>query len=341
MKKRKDGRYSANITLKNGQRKYFYGNTPREVLQKQDEFLKGKTEGMTVEKLADIWNEKWTELAFGTVSEYKAAYKRIVAYFGSESVERVRPSEAEAFLSQLVRQGLSKQTVNVHLIALRQMFKIACKERYIDVSPLEYVSLPRHLPQTKRELPSDEDIEKIKTNLDKPFGLFAYFILYTGMRRGEALAISAKDIDFERKVITVNKKIAHKPNQPVLENFTKTKAGMRKVALLAPLEEALKGKRGILFKGDKDYMSETSFRHAWAQYVKATGIDCTPHQIRHAYATILYEAGISDKDAQEMMGHSSITTTRNIYQSIRDVRLDETRKKLDEFISNDVKTAVK
>ena len=313
MKKRKDGRYSVNITLENGQRKYFYGNTPREVLQKQDEFLKGKTEGMTVEKLADIWSGKWAELAFGTVSEYKAAYKRIVAYFGSESVERVRPSEAEAFLSQLVRQGLSKQTVNVHLIALRQMFKIA----------------------------SDEDIEKIKTNLDKPFGLFAYFILYTGMRRGEALAISAKDIDFERKVITVNKKIAHKPNQPVLENFTKTKAGMRKVALLAPLEEALKGKRGILFKGDKDYMSETSFRHAWAQYVKATGISCTPHQIRHAYATILYEAGISDKDAQEMMGHSSITTTRNIYQSIRDVRLDETRKKLDEFISNDVKTAVK
>ncbi|MBS7299062.1 MAG: tyrosine-type recombinase/integrase [Eubacteriales bacterium] len=42
----------------------------------------------------------------------------------------------------------------------------------------------------------------------------------------------------------------------------------------------------------------------------------TPHQLRHAYATILYEAGIDEKDAQELMGHTSIQLTRDIYTHI-------------------------
>ena len=57
---------------------------------------------------------------------------------------------------------------------------------------------------------------------------------------------------------------------------------------------------------------------------KATEMQITPHQLRHAYATILYEAGIKDKDAQDLLGHANIQTTRDIYTHITNNRRAET-----------------
>ena len=50
------------------------------------------------------------------------------------------------------------------------------------------------------------------------------------------------------------------------------------------------------------------------------------------FATILYEADVPDKDAQELLGHASITTTRDIYTHIRQSRREETAKKLNEYV---------
>ena len=56
-----------------------------------------------------------------------------------------------------------------------------------------------------------------------------------------------------------------------------------------------------------------------------------PNQLRHAYATMLYEAGIPDKNAQILLGHADIQTTKNIYTHIRDNRLNKTVKTLNDY----------
>ena len=56
----------------------------------------------------------------------------------------------------------------------------------------------------------------------------------------------------------------------------------------------------------------------------ATGVNATPHQLRHAYATILFDAGLDDKDAQELLGHANISTTRDIYTHITQKRREKT-----------------
>ena len=61
-------------------------------------------------------------------------------------------------------------------------------------------------------------------------------------------------------------------------------------------------------------MTEVQFQRQWELYQRETGLSITPHQLRHAYATILFEAG--PKDAQELLGHANISMIRNIYTHI-------------------------
>ncbi|MBQ7816775.1 MAG: tyrosine-type recombinase/integrase [Oscillospiraceae bacterium] len=84
----------------------------------------------------------------------------------------------------------------------------------------------------------------------------------------------------------------------------------------------------IFSKDGSSPFVESTFKRAWKKYTEETGITATPHQLRHAYATMLYEAGIDEKLAQELMGHADITTTRNIYTHIRLSRIDFAATKL-------------
>ena len=59
-------------------------------------------------------------------------------------------------------------------------------------------------------------------------------------------------------------------------------------------------------------MTEVQFQRQWELYQRETGLSITPHQLRHAYATILFEAGLDPKDAQKLLGHANISTTRDI-----------------------------
>ena len=57
----------------------------------------------------------------------------------------------------------------------------------------------------------------------------------------------------------------------------------------------------------------------------------TAHQLRHGYATILHDAGIDVKDAQYLLGHSSVSMTQDIYTHIRQSRIVEAGKKLNDY----------
>ena len=64
-------------------------------------------------------------------------------------------------------------------------------------------------------------------------------------------------------------------------------------------------------------------------YRKRTGVTVSPHEIRHGYATALYEAGVDFKLAQKFLGHAQLSTTMDIYTDILDTRIDKVAAQMD------------
>jgi integrase len=219
------------------------------------------------------------------------------------------------------------------------IFNDAITAQGLRFNPCSAVSMPRNLPAKKRELPDDDAVAAVKAGAGVPFGLFALVCLYAGLRRGEVLALQYEDLDRKNGVIHVTKAVEYVGNNPHIKP-PKTQAGVRDVPLLQPLADALPAKgSGLIFPGDAagHPLTKTQYRKRWLKYCQAIGHDITAHQLRHGYATILYEAGIADKDAQELLGHSSIAVTRDVYTHIRQTQKERTAKKLNAYVKKEAK----
>lgn len=341
MFKRKNGIWQETLTVEVGGkkiRKYFYGSTKAEVIRKTAAFRIEKEHGRKFATVADDWDTEHREqVTHNGHAMYAAPYRMALEQFGDSYIGDITPQALQQYIKQIAARGYARRTVAAHLTLLHLIFEFAIISGDIQINPSTSVTIPRGLKTTHRDVPDEADIQKIKAGLNLPFGLFAYLLLYTGLRRGEALALNYEDIDRAAGVIRINKAVYFDVNQPALKE-TKTKAGTRTVPLLAPLAAALPPDgRGPIFsmEGGK-LLTQTVFRRRWATYQKASGIQSTPHQLRHLYATILFEAGIEDKTAQEIMGHSSIATTRAIYTHIREAKLAEAAAKLDGYFSSKV-----
>ena len=313
MKKRKDGYYKATKTVR-GKQICFYGKTRAEAYKKREEFTE-KVESPLFKDIAEEWWEQ-TDYAYNSYKCYKPAYLRAVEEYGDMFVTDITPSILSKYIRDFSNKGYADKTVRTQLSVFNMIFKYAINFCGLETNPARDIQIPKGLMKKKVTMPSDEDIKKVKESVTLPFGLFPFMAMYTGMRRGELLALTSADID--KDYITVSKSLYHENNHPMVKK-PKTESGVRRIPILDQLRPYLKKKK-ILFSVDGGYMTEVQFQKAWGDYVKATGISCTPHQLRHCFATMLYEANVSSKDAQYLLGHAQLSTTMDIYTDIRKTR---------------------
>jgi integrase len=333
--RRADGRVEKRITI-DGKQKSFYGKTESEVLRKiaayQIESEQAK-QSRPFSIVADEWREKhFQNLSNGTQKCYAPAVKRAVDFFGNIPINQIKADMIDALICEVAKQGYSSKTVKTQKMVVGMIFKHGILMGDTTENIAQYITIPKNLPKKQRSAPSDSDIAKIKQSTDTQMGLFAFFLLYTGLRRGEALALRYEDIDFNRKRITINKSLSFINDKPIIKE-TKTAAGTREVILPDILIPLLQSRAtGIIFDSNGKYMQESTFRRKWNKYQKEIGISCTAHQLRHAYATMLYDADIDAKDAQDLLGHTDIAITQGIYTHIGKTRKELTEQKLNEFV---------
>lgn len=340
--KRKDGRYCKTVTI-NKKRIYFYSSEPtvrkaeKDIQQQLLEYKESEHKTSLFCKIADDWNTEYRlripDMNYRTNT--KAAYERILDHFGTDIyIDDITPLEINTFINKLITSKYSKKTIANHKCILNMIFTYAILNGIITYNPVKDIRLPSNLPKTTRDLPKTEDIKEISTHYEG-FDLLPYFMLYTGCRRSEALAITDKDIDFKNKIIKIRNHIRHDGNRPIYEPVLKTEAAERDIVLLDRLAEVIPKKfKGFLFSmnGDgKEPLTKGAYDKRWKKYCKQYNVNITAHQLRHSYATMLFEAGIDLKDAQELMGHADINLTRQIYTHIREERKAETAKKLNAY----------
>lgn len=286
-------------------------------------------------KVIEQWQEFHDEeINYNTRQCYIAPIKNIKEYFKEKHIDEITPLDIDVFIKKLYTDyHWSRQTIKLRLIVLNQVYNFAIVKGYVKYNPCSAVKVPVKAKSNKRGLPQQNSIEIIKKSVADDFGLFPYLLIYTGCRRGEALALSYRDINWEEKTITINKTVIYKNGKPEIQDHTKSNAGNRIVPLLPPLEKVLnKRGRGYIFTFEGKLLTQSKFIMLWDIYKKEHNISLTPHQLRHAYATILYEAGVQIKDAQALLGHASSEITQEIYTHISEKQQNKTFAQLINYV---------
>lgn len=319
MKKRDDGRWRQKITI-DGVPKYFYGRTKAELKRKIDSYREQQAKSVAFDTIADLYEaDAFPRLSKTTQTGYLPALNRARTHFQGVPITDIRPIDIRSYVSTLSHErNLSYKTAKNQMMVINLVFRYAVDNGYIDINPAVNLVPDRNLPRRVRTLPMEDDLNRVKKSGGCYFGLFALMALYTGGRRGELLALTWNDIDLKERTITISKS-AYRDGSKVSIKEPKTKAGVRVVPILDALLPYLKGGKGLVFPSkDGGYITESSFRRKWERYQKESGVTCTPHQLRHAYATMLFENNVPEADAQELLGHAQISTTMDIYTHLRE-----------------------
>lgn len=333
MKKRADGRYQQQLPLSmtNGKRVVLYGKTKSELLRKLADYEEKAENGLSFEAVADAWwEDAEPALAVTTRRAYRPAMRRAIQAMGEEYIKEISPQEINTFLKKIIKQNsMADKTARTQLMVVNLIMRYAVEEGYIESNPARDLSVPKGLSKERREIASEADIKLVKESYDAPFGDFAYWALYTGCRRGELIALTWDDVDIEKRTITISKSMFRDEDGKMKPKSTKTVSGNRIVPILDKLMEKLTPGKGYVFGNpDGTPYTDRQVMRGWERYQKATGVTCTPHQLRHAYATMLFEAGVSESDAQTLLGHAQISTTKDIYTHIRETRAQKIRSQI-------------
>lgn len=333
---RSDGRYQGYWHDAAGKRHALCDRDPEALYHKIEQREAPKDAApLLFAEAADRWKDKrFEQLSYKSVEAYKPVFRRLTDRFGEERLEGIETRDVAAYLQLLAAQGYAKRTVQLHRDMLSQIYNAAIAEGLTRYNPCDHVEMPRGLAAGTRGMPDADAIEAVKQGLDKPFGLFAFLCLYAGLRRGEALALRYEDIDRKKQRIHVRRSVVFVGNDPQLKE-PKTKSGRRDVILLDVLADALPMGTGYIFpREDGTLLSKSGYEKRWQRYCDAIGHTITAHQLRHGYATLLYEAGIPDKDAQEQLGHANITLTRDVYTHISSAQQSRTAQRLNKFVED-------
>lgn len=331
-KRREDGRICKTMTdPRTGKRVYFYGATEREVNRKIMEYQSKVEEGRTFREVAEEWWED-TEgtLSPNSVHTYRVAMHRAVEAFGEDHVKDITARDVHQMIARFAASGLARKTVSNQLMVIGLIFKHGIVQGDCDGNPARDVSIPKGLKTQKRSAVEASYEDVIKQSAD--VWLFPFLVLYTGLRKGEALALTGADIDMEKRVIRVSKSVYYESNKPHIKQ-PKTAAGIRVVPILDPLYEKLPriAPDEYLFHAVTDVHSPMGwdlFRCRMIEFKRATGTEFSAHQLRHSFATILFEHGIDAKTAQHLLGHAQISTTMDIYTDFRERAEKEAAQKL-------------
>lgn len=341
MFQRKDGLWVERIDI-NGKTKQFTSMSPKKLKQKIAAFGFQQEHGPTFEEAAEAWEAfHMDQVSTNTDASYRPHVRRAKEYFSGRYMKDIAPDEVQSFIDWIASQGYAKDTVRRSLVTVNRIFKhcIIQPGSPVRFNPCTAVEIPRGLKKGRREPPAPEQIEKVRP--DSMMGLFAFFMLYTGLRNGELLALRWEDIDRESKKIHVNKAVEYIGDNPHIKNSTKTEAGIRDVDLLDVLAEVLPDKNTGYVFGGKEPLRKSVFYREWKKWCASVGLAeevrtehrsegnnhtyvktswkplVTPYQFRHEYASMLEEAGVTEFDAKNALGHSSIVVTKDVYTHIR------------------------
>ena len=282
------------------------------------------------------WHERYwpaieSSVRPATARCYDVAWRlRVKPSLGQHRLEDITSPMIESAMATWSGGASAK---NDALAVLSRLLDAARRSRFIDYNPAREVKRPSmrdSISPISRALTVDQ--VRILLGL-VPEGVYRRYIaalVYTGMRAGEGTALRVGDVDFERGIIRISRSLSPGKHGELIEQSPKSHKS-REVPLIDALrpcaEEAARGKQPneLLFAGpDGGRLTNHNLRRAvdWDKLRKVIGRpDLRVHDLRHTFATILFDAGASAPDVQATLGHSSLQVTERYSRAREGVAL--------------------
>ena len=262
--------------------------------------------------------------------------KHLTPVLGTIPLGRLRPQHIQALYAEKLQQGLSARTVQLQHVCLHKALDNAVKTGLLARNPIDAVTQPkveRHEIKTMTE----EDISRFLNEARKGeyYALF-FTLLFTGIRRGEAISLRWSDVDLLGCQLSINKTMQFLKNMVTFKT-PKTASSRRQIALspstcvvLRLYREARNNVRQSVLKlpplADNDLVFShhdgspylpNSITHAWIKLVRHCGLNGVRlHDARHTHASLMLKNGTNPKIIQERLGHSTFAITMNLYAHV-------------------------
>lgn len=300
-------------------------------------------------ELSEEWialMENTGEIKRSTLERMKDHRKRIYTVFGNSYIDDISHRAIQQFIISLSKpgtnksnkNGLSEKTQKHYLTFISDIMRYAIKCEIISTNPCKDISVVK-TQKKKREVYSIEEEGHLldllrQQNVDMKYRAFFALVIYCGLRRGEALGLEWKDIDFTSGMISIVRVSQYRnKNTGMYTDSPKTENSIRYIMVPKDvLDELLMLKEELAIQkancGDQwietdrlfvKWNGEPMFPNTPYRYLKSfcekNGLEFKGiHSFRHAFATNLITSNAVDiKTVSSLLGHSQTSTTLNIY----------------------------
>jgi integrase len=344
-----DGRWTAAITLEHRKRKAFYGKTRKEVQEKLKQALHEQLQGtlvmapqQTIAQFLVDWLENTHKKSVrpATYERYKDTIRlHLVPVLGSYRLQKLSAQHVQAFYAKKLNEGLSPTTVIYFHSVLHNALDTAVKWGLVPRNVCDLTSPPRKERFEIQPLSAEQVQQFLLAVRGHKWETLFTLALATGMRQGELLGLKWQDITFSRGTLQVRRILSRVMSERAVREFVeadpKTEQSLRSIPLAPFALSALREHRARQLEDkvkagpawqEHDYvfctLTGTHLRpnHVYDEFKKILKRAALPairfHDLRHSTATLLFGLGVHAKVVQEMLGHTQISMTMDIYAHV-------------------------
>jgi integrase len=264
----------------------------------------------------------------------------LIPYFQSTPLERITSYDIDQLYAQKLHQGLANASVKrIHNLLSKALQK-AVKWGLLKNNPAKDAS-PPSIHKKRKQIWTVEEAKAFLEVCEQENELVPFLLaIFTGMRRGEILALKWKNVDLIKGVIHVEESLTRTKENGLLAKEVKTSHSECDVYLSASVRDTLVKYRqqqgtnhhGLVIPSKKGtYLEPRNLLRKFQALTKKANVPKIPfHNLRHTHATILMRMGENPKVVSERLGHSRVGITLDIYSHTNEEMQKNTADRFDD-----------